>query len=104
MLSQRRGPVGALTASCANLETPLPLIDIVNECLEYLAAAAPPANGTVYDTSGDELAGHELCAGNRVPTTTRPRGATILSACSLRSRSTPRPGRTPPSSRPRSTS
>ena len=41
VLSQRRGPVGELAASCANLETPLPLIDIVNECLEYLAAAAP---------------------------------------------------------------
>ena len=38
---QRRGPVGTLTASCANLDTPLPLIDLVNECLEYLAAAAP---------------------------------------------------------------
>ena len=38
MLSQRRGPVGELAASCANLETPLPLIDIVNECLEYMAA------------------------------------------------------------------
>ena len=41
VLSQRRGPVGDLAASCANLETPLPLIDIVNECLEYLGAAPP---------------------------------------------------------------
>ena len=47
---QRRGPVGNLLASCANLETPLPLIDIVNECLD-IGAAATAAGGTVYDTS-----------------------------------------------------
>ena len=51
VLDQRRGPVGQLTASCANLDTPLPLIDLVNECLEYLGAAATPAGGTVYDTT-----------------------------------------------------
>ena len=67
VLNQRRGPVGDLLASCANLETPLPLINIVNECLEYMGAAAPPANGTVYDTSGDELAGHVLCAEEPCP-------------------------------------
>jgi receptor-binding and translocation channel-forming TcA subunit of Tc toxin/ABC toxin-like protein len=66
-LSQRRGPVGDLLASCANLETPLPLIDIVNECLEYLATAAPPGTGTVYDTAGDELAGLELCTEDPCP-------------------------------------
>jgi Tc toxin complex TcA C-terminal TcB-binding domain len=49
VLSQRRGPVGELAASRANLATPLPLIDIVNECLEYLAAA-PATHGTVYNT------------------------------------------------------
>jgi receptor-binding and translocation channel-forming TcA subunit of Tc toxin/ABC toxin-like protein len=62
VLSQRRGPVGDLTASCANLETQIPLIDIVNECLEYLSAAATPASGIVYDTASDSVAGHELCA------------------------------------------
>ena len=70
VLSQRRGPLGDLAASCANLETPLPLIDIVNECLEYLGAAAAPANGTVYDTVDDEaddagddaMAAHALAA------------------------------------------
>jgi hypothetical protein len=36
VLSLRRGPIGDLAASCANLDTPLPLIDIVNECLEYM--------------------------------------------------------------------
>ena len=45
MLSQRRGPVGELAASCANLETPVPLIDIVNECLEYLGAASANTAG-----------------------------------------------------------
>jgi hypothetical protein len=57
----RRGPLGALLASCANLETPLPSIDIVNECLEYLATAPAAPSGTVYDTSADRLVGHELC-------------------------------------------
>jgi Tc toxin complex TcA C-terminal TcB-binding domain/Protein of unknown function (DUF2934) len=67
-VSARRGPLGSLMASCANLETPLPLIDIVNESLEYLGATQPPAagsttapSGTVYDTSADQLAGHTLC-------------------------------------------
>ena len=64
-LAARRGPIGNLLASCANLETPLPLIDLVNECLEYLGAPQPaPAvtdSGTVYNTSADELAGVSLC-------------------------------------------
>ena len=59
VLRQRRGPVGELAASRANLETPLPLIDIVNECLEYLAAATPAANGTIYDTSDRGPDGHD---------------------------------------------
>ena len=59
--SARRGPVGNLLASCANLETPLPAIDIVNECLEYLGTAPATVSGTVYDTSDDELAGYALC-------------------------------------------
>jgi Tc toxin complex TcA C-terminal TcB-binding domain len=50
LLGRRRGPVGDLTASAANLHTPVPLVDLVNECLEFLAAAAEPAGGTVYDT------------------------------------------------------
>ena len=59
VLRQRRGPVGELAASCANLEIPLPLIDIVNECLEYMAAAAPATSGTVYDTTASELPGDD---------------------------------------------
>jgi hypothetical protein len=60
-VSARRGPVGNLLATCANLETPLPAIDIVNECLEYLGTAPATASGTVYDTSADALAGFALC-------------------------------------------
>jgi hypothetical protein len=60
-VSGRRGPVGNLLASCANLETPLPAIDIVNECLEYLGTAPATVSGTVYDTSENELAGYPLC-------------------------------------------
>jgi hypothetical protein len=63
----RRGPLGDLLASRSNLETSLPLIDIVNESLEYLGAAAMPATGTVHDTAGDMLAGHALCVAERCP-------------------------------------
>lgn len=59
-IAQRRGPVGNLAATCANCETPLPLIDIVNECLEFVAATST-ASGTVYDTAADALAGYALC-------------------------------------------
>ena len=55
VLSQRGRPVGALLATSANLETPLPLIDIVNEYLEYLGAPAAPPGGPVYHTSGHDL-------------------------------------------------
>ncbi len=55
VVGAQRGPIGNLLASCANLETPLPLIDIVNECLE--SAGAP----VIYNTAADTLAGHKLC-------------------------------------------
>ena len=61
VIAQRRGPLANLSASSANLETPLPLIDIVNECLEFLAASSPPSAGTVYDTAREKLAHHALC-------------------------------------------
>ena len=63
-IAPRRGPIGTtLLATRANLETPLPLIDIVNECLEYAASTKPDASnhGTVYNTAEDTLAGHTLC-------------------------------------------
>src|SRR5271157_1816685 len=62
-IATRRGPLGNLLASCANLETPLPLIDIVNECLESLVVSTPSVTaGVVYNTPSDALAGHKLCA------------------------------------------
>jgi hypothetical protein len=67
VIAARRGPIaGTLLATRANLETPLPLIDIVNECLEYVASAAsathPLKQGTVYNTSEGALGDHALCA------------------------------------------
>jgi hypothetical protein len=59
-VADRRGPIGSLHATRGNLDTPLPLIDLVNECLEYMTAT-PATHGTVYDTSEDELHGHKLC-------------------------------------------
>lgn len=69
VVAARRGPLGTLLATCANLETPLPLVDLVNECLEFLGATQPPSggastplpSGTVYNTSADKLAGYVLC-------------------------------------------
>jgi hypothetical protein len=61
LLAGRRGSLGDLHATRANLETPLPLIDLVNESLEALTAGLPGATGgAVYDTAGDQLAGHKL--------------------------------------------
>jgi hypothetical protein len=66
-VAARRGPLANLAASAANLETKLPLIDLVNECLEFMGAAATPASGTVYDTAGDKLAGFALCPKDECP-------------------------------------
>jgi hypothetical protein len=75
-LAGRRGPLGNLAASCANLETPLPRIDIANECLEYMAsqviAQTTPVHGTVYDTSPDAFAGHVLCRDEPCPEDAKP--------------------------------
>ena len=97
VLSQRRGPLGDLAASCANLETPLPVIDIVNECLEYLGAAVAPANGTVYDTVDD--AGRTTRADDAMAA-----AHDALPPCRNIPRRLPRWPPTPPSSRRRSTS
>ncbi|HXO22662.1 MAG TPA: insecticidal toxin complex protein, partial [Thermoanaerobaculia bacterium] len=61
LLAGRRGRLGDLHATRANVETPLPLVDLVNESLDALAAGLPGATGgAVYDTAGDALAGHQL--------------------------------------------
>jgi hypothetical protein len=54
----RRGPLGNLLATQANLETALPKIDLVNECLEMMVANG--AVSAVYQTAGATLAGHAL--------------------------------------------
>jgi hypothetical protein len=61
VLATRRGPLGQLLASTANLATSLPLIDIVNENLEFLGSNLGQAHGVVFDTAGDALAGFPLC-------------------------------------------
>ena len=68
LLVPRRGDLGSLHVTGANLKTPLPVIDLVNECLEYLAATvAASATGTVtgiggvvYDTAADRVRDHLL--------------------------------------------
>jgi len=52
LVAGRRGPVGELLASGANLDDPLPVIDMVNESLEALTAglAGGASGGAVYDT------------------------------------------------------
>ncbi len=66
-VSRRRGPIGDLAASSANLETPLPTIDLVNECLEFMGSVAQPTNGSVYDSADHDLAGHLLCQPSPCP-------------------------------------
>nr|WP_281720110.1 neuraminidase-like domain-containing protein [Nitrosomonas nitrosa] len=62
LIAPRRGPLGNLHATAANVHTTLPLIDIVNENLEDLADNGAP--GVVYDTNGTTLGGHALRPAN----------------------------------------
>jgi hypothetical protein len=69
LLEDRRGPLGTLLASRANLDVPLPLIDIVNESLEWLAAdVTVREGGTVYNTNRDTVGGHALAGGDGTTT------------------------------------
>ena len=51
------------------------MIDIANECLEYMASqvvsGTTPVHGQVYDTSADALAGHALCRWEPCPDETK---------------------------------
>lgn len=58
-LAGRRGDIAPLLASPANLSTPLPLIDLINESLEHMVAAAAPG-GIFRNTARDTLGGHPL--------------------------------------------
>ncbi|WP_144551347.1 neuraminidase-like domain-containing protein [Peribacillus simplex] len=59
LLVSRRGTLGDLLATKSNLDVPLPLIDLVNESLEYMAANNA-ASGKVYNTTTEKVGGHEL--------------------------------------------
>jgi hypothetical protein len=73
LLTARRGPLGDLHATAAATETPLPVVDLVNESLEALTAAVaqggPVAGGAVHDTASDEVAGHPLRGPGHDPAT-----------------------------------
>ncbi|MFE6707752.1 neuraminidase-like domain-containing protein [Bacillus thuringiensis] len=59
ILEKRRGSLGDLLGSKANLDVPIPLIDLVNESLEYMVAHNS-VSGMVYNTAKDVVGGHEL--------------------------------------------
>ena len=60
-LDGRRGPLGDLLVTAANTDVPLPLIDIVNECLEAVATHAPvDVSGVIHNTAATTLHGHAL--------------------------------------------
>ncbi len=66
LLVSRRGPLDDLLATKANLDVPIPLIDIVNESLEHMVANKT-SSCAVYNTSSDQVGGHELIS-NPSPT------------------------------------
>jgi hypothetical protein len=66
-LESRRGLLGSLLTTKANLDVPIPLIDIVNESLEYMVAN-DSSSGTIYNTASDQVGGHELTS-NAFPST-----------------------------------
>ena len=51
IISTRRGPVGNLKATLANLELAIPQVDLVNESLEALGSQPSSVQGVVYDTN-----------------------------------------------------
>ncbi|NEN88689.1 MAG: insecticidal toxin complex protein [Okeania sp. SIO3H1] len=59
MLAERRGPLGDMLATKANLEVPLPPIDLVNESLEHMVAN-DATSGMIYNTASDMVGGHKL--------------------------------------------
>ncbi|KYC35938.1 hypothetical protein WA1_48895 [Scytonema hofmannii PCC 7110] len=59
LLAERRGLLGNLLVTKANLEVPLPLIDLVNESLEHMVANDVDS-GIVYNTATNAVGGHEL--------------------------------------------
>jgi hypothetical protein len=62
-IAARRGPLRNLLASKANLETELPLIDLVNESLESLGSNLGVPPGAVYNTTDTSLDGFDFGSG-----------------------------------------
>lgn len=69
-LSDRCHDLNNLLVTQSNLEVPLPLVDLVNECLEAIASVEdpddpndpqPPPPEFTHSTNTEELAGHTLC-------------------------------------------
>ncbi|HEU4583744.1 MAG TPA: neuraminidase-like domain-containing protein [Polyangiaceae bacterium] len=78
LVAERRGPLASLLVTRANLETPLPVIDLVNECLEAKLAGAP--GGVVHETNAVALAGHTLLPGLPSPGRNAHEPATLFGA------------------------
>src|SRR5579859_5179096 len=62
-VARRRGPIGALHATAANLNIPIPCIDLVIESLEALGGAPASGCGAIYDTNPISLAGYDIGTG-----------------------------------------
>src|ERR1700677_20487 len=74
LLSTRRGDLARLPVPAPILQTPLPVLDLVNECLEHLVAEVLAAGGSVsgdggvvYDTAAQALRDHLLRAPDSPP-------------------------------------
>ena len=76
LLATRRGPLGDLLASPANLATRIPMIDIVGESLAHMVATGEP-HGVVLDTADDALDGYPLDTAVP-PAAERPHDAEVL--------------------------
>lgn len=59
LVATRRGPLTDLLATAANLDVPLPVIDLVNESLEHMVDSGN-AFGAVFNTASDQVGGHLL--------------------------------------------
>lgn len=60
VLASRRGQFGSLLVTDANLNTQLPVLDLVNENLESLASNLAVGQGSIYNTEVDGLTGLDI--------------------------------------------
>jgi hypothetical protein len=59
LVEPRRGPVSGLSVTPANADTPLPVVDLVNETLEAMVAGGADARAS-FDTAIDNVGDHQL--------------------------------------------